>query len=38
MKRLLGKGKLSKEEKDFIKRSQEDKKHFPIKKEKNEKK
>lgn len=33
MKKLLIKGSLSKEEKDFIKRSQEDRKHFIIKKE-----
>ena len=39
MKRLLAKGnKLSKYEKAFIKLSQEDRKHFPIKGEKNEKK
>lgn len=31
MKRLLEKGSLSKEEKNFIKRSQEDRRHFPIK-------
>ena len=38
MKRLGGKSKLTKDEKSFIKRSQEDVKHFPIKIDKNEKK
>ena len=38
MKRLLEKGSLSKYEKEFIKRSQEDRKHFPIKEDKDDKK
>jgi len=38
MKKLLGKGSLSKDEKDFIKRSQEDGKHFTIKEIENDKK
>lgn len=37
MKRLAEKSRLSKEEKEFVKRSQEDRRHFPLKKDEKKK-